>query len=158
MVGAIADWSKLYRQAFDNLKPGGWFEHCELDITRIRGKTPLDDDHIYNQWARNFQEAGQRTGRRFDFAGADMEQWMKEAGFVDVFHTTWTIPIGMWSKNPVWWDIGGFTWVFVDKSLEGFALYILERVLQWKMEDVKKHINDMRSAINRTGLFPRFDL
>jgi SAM-dependent methyltransferase len=32
MHGAIGDWGKLYRQMFQFLKPGGWFQHIEPDI------------------------------------------------------------------------------------------------------------------------------
>ena len=32
MYGAIDDWSKVYRQIYKHLRPGGWFQHMEPDI------------------------------------------------------------------------------------------------------------------------------
>lgn len=39
MYGAIDDLSKLYRQIYDHLKPGGWFQHLEPDIL-LRSDNP----------------------------------------------------------------------------------------------------------------------
>lgn len=39
MQGAIDDWPKFYRQMFQFLKPGGWFQHMEPDI-ELRSDNP----------------------------------------------------------------------------------------------------------------------
>jgi SAM-dependent methyltransferase len=159
MVGAISDWPQLYRQAFHHLKPGGWFEHCDFDITTRSDTDMVDENHIFNRWAANFFESGARTGRSFDFCvKGDMKKWMEEAGFVDIVHRHWKIPIGAWARDPKMKELGVFTFAFIDKSLEGFALFLLNQVLGWPMDRVQEHVKEMRDALHRSRLMPYFIL
>jgi len=159
LIGAISDWPRLYEQAFRHLRPGGWFEHCEYDITTRSDTGLVDDDHIFNRWCKYFFDSSKVTGRRFDFPRkGEMKKIMDEAGFVDVVHRQWKIPIGGWARDPKMKELGFFTFEFIDSSLEGFALFILNKIMEWEVDRIMAHVKEMQDGIRRGRLMPYFIL
>ena len=83
LCGGIADWTRFYSQAYQNLKPGGWLEMVEYG-----GTFRSDDDTIQRApWTRRLcdelYEAGRKFGKRLDVAHMHKE-WLEDAGFLDV--------------------------------------------------------------------------
>lgn len=84
MVGCISDWSKLFKEVYRNLKPGGYLEMQEYE-TWIRS----DDDPDYKNapnistWQTKVDEASMKFGKRLRIAG-QVKQMMIDAGFEDV--------------------------------------------------------------------------
>ncbi|PKS10897.1 hypothetical protein jhhlp_002655 [Lomentospora prolificans] len=160
LIGCIDNWSRLYGQAFSRLKPGGYFEHCEFDI-KTRSDTDLvGPDHVFTKWYQVLVEASDKAGRSFKFPPAEgnMKDIMEQAGFVDVVHRSWKVPIGAWPKDRKMKQLGLFTFEFIDGSLEGFALYLLKEVMGWEFEDIEALVIAMRKAIRRNKLMPYFVL
>ena len=132
--GSIGDWPALYAQCFRHIKPGGWIEELEFDIATK--SDAVDPDHIFNQWNNLFAECGEKMGKSFKVA-AHMKQRISDAGFVDVVEKKWKVPIGGWSSDPKLKRIGLYTLLFLDQSLEGFALYMLQEMgCQHRREEV----------------------
>ncbi|KAK9424106.1 putative S-adenosyl-L-methionine-dependent methyltransferase [Seiridium unicorne] len=85
---------EIFRKAFDNLKPGGYFEMQDLDLQTsedgsIEGTTLTV---IQN----NVHAALASTGMRWDNA-SNYRRWMVEVGFEDV-----TEVVHRWPSNPYW--------------------------------------------------------
>jgi hypothetical protein len=160
MIGTIDDWGKLYGQAFTHLRSGGWFHHCEYDITTRSDTGLVGPDHIFNKWCSLFFEAGKITGKRFDYpaVNGEMINLMEASGFVDVVHRSWKIPIGGWARDIKMKQLGLFTFEFIDGSLEGFALYLFKEILGWEYDDIQEIVGMMRRAIRRSKLMPYFIL
>jgi cyclopropane fatty-acyl-phospholipid synthase-like methyltransferase len=83
LCGGIADWTRFYGQAYQNLKPGGWLEMVEYG-----GAFRSDDDTIQRApWTRRLcdelYEAGRKFGKRLDVAHMH-KKWLEDAGFLDV--------------------------------------------------------------------------
>jgi hypothetical protein len=70
-------------------------------------------------------------GRTFKVA-AQMKQQIIDAGFVDVVEKKWKVPIGGWTSDPKLKRVGQYTLLFLDQSLEGFALYMLKEIMGWE--------------------------
>lgn len=85
-----------------------------------------------------------------------MTELMEEAGFVDVVHKVWKVPIGAWPQEKKMKQLGLFTYEFLDHSLEGFALYLLREVMGWEYEEVQELVDAMRKALRRSRLMPYF--
>lgn len=83
LCGSLADWKKLFRQAFENLKPGGWFEMQEF-LTQVQSDDgTLELTQHLCQWLDELNEASERLGKPLRTAHL-IKPWMEEAGFVDV--------------------------------------------------------------------------
>ncbi|WYZ39985.1 hypothetical protein EsH8_IV_000326 [Colletotrichum jinshuiense] len=160
LYGSIDDWQRLYNQAFEHLEPGGWFENMEFDI-QTRSENPAvesDPNHIYKRWSPLFWEAGDITGRTFRIAQDDrMERYMREAGFVDVQRKVYKVPIGGWPRDPDLKQIGYYSGLFMDQSLDGWALLPIGEILGWTYEEIMVLVGEMRSALRDPKTLPYFN-
>ncbi len=159
MYGSISDWRNLYRQAHDALVPGGWVEnfeftiHLHSDVPEVRN----DPDHIFKRWAAVFYEAGDHMGRTLRIGNnGTIERLLREAGFEDVVQKYYQTPVGGWSSDPVYRQIGLFNLSFMDESLEGFALFLLREVMGWDYERVQVFVAEMRCAIRNAKIRPYY--
>lgn len=85
MLGAVSDWTRLFKQAYTALKPGGWLEsfECEADYRCDDGTVKPDSAMII--WSDLFREGGKKLGRPFTLITDDTQRKsMEEAGFVDI--------------------------------------------------------------------------
>ena len=98
LAAAITDWPKLMRQAFDATKPGGWAEIQDFDITYYSEDGSLKPDHEIQKWITTLLNAS-RDFNRDPCPGSSLEGWMKDAGFQDVHHEKFKLPIGPWPKD-----------------------------------------------------------
>jgi hypothetical protein len=154
--GSISDWSALYEQCFRHTKPGGLIEQLEFDIATQSDQ--VGPDHIFVQWNNLFAECGERMGKTFKTA-AQMRQKIIDAGFVDVVEKKWKVPIGGWSSDPKLKHVGLYTLLFLDGSLEGFALYMLKEIMGWKYEEIQVLVAKMRQALrNWRKLYPYYEM
>ena len=150
MHAAIDDWDKLYAQVFQALKPGGWFQHLEPNIELRASNPDLPDEKgnaVFREWAQVFYDARDKLGRTFRFDGEVMTGWARNAGFDGITHRKFVIPHGGWPKDKRMKEMGMYTGLYMDMSLDGFALYPIGQVLGWSLEEVMGLVARMRAAI-----------
>ncbi|KAJ4863115.1 methyltransferase domain-containing protein [Trichoderma breve] len=161
LYGSISDWSELYKQAFTAMKPGGWIEDFEFNITLMSDVPEVRDDpkHIFKRWSEVFTEAGERMGRTLLIGtGGQMRKLMQEAGFINVVEKNYKVPSGKWSSDPVLKEVGAYNLAFLDESLEGFALFMLKEIMDWDYIEVQVFVSEMRKAINNPKIRPYYIL
>ncbi|KAH7316501.1 S-adenosyl-L-methionine-dependent methyltransferase [Stachybotrys elegans] len=148
-VMAIKNWMKLFRRAFEHLKPGGWIELQEIHhsplTTKDDGEVPLDHP-VAQFWARINEGL---TALGIDFhAAADskLADSMRTAGLVNVTERTFHVPIGTWPKNKVLKTVGLYWRTILLDGLQAIALGPLTRGLKWSIEDVETFLMDVRRA------------
>ncbi len=103
---------------------------------------------IFQRWAKLFYGAGDKLGRTFKFANGNMEKWAGDAGFTDIVHKKYNIPYGNWPKDRKLKEIGQYTLLYLNVSLDGFAIYPIGQILGWSLEEVQVLVAQMRSAVN----------
>ncbi|KAM5373906.1 hypothetical protein ACJZ2D_006735 [Fusarium nematophilum] len=148
MHGAFDDWPKLYRQMFKFLRPGGWFQHIEPNI-HLRCENPKSEaeNETFRQWAQLFFDAGDKINRTFRLTDGIMQDSAREAGFEDIVHKVYTIPLSGWPKDKRLKKEGQFVGLYMDLSLDGFALYPIGQILGWSLEEVEVLVAKMRAAL-----------
>ncbi|RSM03601.1 hypothetical protein CDV31_010398 [Fusarium ambrosium] len=165
MHGAFDNWPKLYRQMFKFLKPGGWFQHIEPNIhLKCENPKSVAENELvllanvtkrrtdgavrtFKQWAELFFDAGDKIGRTFRVTDGIMEESAREAGFEDIVHKIITIPLSGWPKEERLKKEGQFVGLYMDLSLDGFALYPIGQILGWSREKVDDIVSKMRAII-----------
>ncbi|CZS73578.1 unnamed protein product [Fusarium graminearum] len=148
MHGAFDDWHRLYRQMFKALKPGGWFQHIEPDIhLKCDNAASVAENETFRQWAQLFYDAGDKIGRTFNITNGLMQDSARDAGFEDIVHKVHTIPLGEWPKEAKRKKQGQFVGLYMDLSLDGFALYPIGQILGWSREEVEVLVAKMRAII-----------
>lgn len=85
LVGSIADWTALFRQAFQVLKPGAYLESYEATPNTQSDDGTLPPDSALAQWGQLFVDGGRALGRSFTVVEDNVQRRaMEEAGFVDI--------------------------------------------------------------------------
>ncbi|OLN85070.1 hypothetical protein CCHL11_10246 [Colletotrichum chlorophyti] len=159
LEAAVADWPRLFRQAFEHTKPGGYIEVKQIDIRTLSQTTELTDDHIFSRWFEFITEATDKIGktaRNVDNRG--LARGITEAGFVVEGEHEWKVPIGGWARDPALKELGAINLEYNDQSLEGFGLYLLKEVLDWEYAEVMVFVAEMRKALRDSKLQPYYVL
>ncbi|KAK3352419.1 S-adenosyl-L-methionine-dependent methyltransferase [Lasiosphaeria hispida] len=65
-LGAVPDWTWLYKQAYHHLKPGGWIEHTEISFTITSDDGSIPPESAYLWWNQFFCDAGEKMGMTFE--------------------------------------------------------------------------------------------
>lgn len=93
LFGSIADWDRLYREAFRVCKPGGWIEHSENSVRIESDDNTVLPGSAMDQWHRVYWEAGKKYGRTFKVLEDNLQvECMKKAGFIDI--GVWNFKVG----------------------------------------------------------------
>lgn len=83
MSGSIANWSTLFGEAFQSLKPGGWLEMQEFDVWFRSEEGELPADSKIMEWQQYLDQASLMFGKRLNIANQFKEK-MIGVGFEDV--------------------------------------------------------------------------
>lgn len=134
MVGSIGDWQRLYRQAFDSLSPGGWYEAQEFDVWFQGQAGGLKKDSYIVQWQTMLDDASSKFGKRLNCA-AEMKDAFSKVPFVNVQHEIYKVPIGRWPKDQKLREVGVFLQAQMLDSVEGVSMAYFTRVLGWSKEE-----------------------
>ncbi|KAH6853078.1 putative SAM dependent methyltransferase [Chaetomium sp. MPI-CAGE-AT-0009] len=161
LYGSVGDWGRLYAQAYKALRPGGWLEDLEFNIT-LHSDTPSvrdDPGHIFKRWSQFFFEATDRLGKTLRIGmGSTMRDLIAEAGFIDVVEKKYQVPSGGWSSDPRMKIIGRYNLAFLEESLEGFALFLLQEIMGWSFIQVNMFVMEMRNEIRNSKIRPYYIL
>jgi trans-aconitate methyltransferase len=147
LMGSINDWTKLYAQAYDHLAPGGWIQHLDMDIGFTSDDGTVGEDHVMAEWSRTFFDAGDKMGKTFRVLD-QMAPLMQNAGFTDLYQAVFKVPVGGWTKDKIMKQIGQWNYYYCLQGCEGWALFLLTKVMQWQMEEVQVFIAKFKNALN----------
>lgn len=94
LVGSVADWTALFKEAYKTLEPGGYLESCEASCYMESDDGTVDEKSAMNQWGKFFVEGGIKLGRTFLVVEEGVQRKaMEEAGFVDI--EEWNFKVGL---------------------------------------------------------------
>ncbi|KAF6810664.1 SAM-dependent methyltransferase [Colletotrichum sojae] len=159
LEGAIAEWDKLYKQAFIHMKPGSYIEIKEFDIETRSQVQELDKDHPFKAWSKNLLEAADKLGKvGLQCRNNGIAKSLRAAGFTDIVEQKLLVPVGPWANDPILKEVGIGSLAYLDQSLEGFGTFLLKEVMGWEYAEVILFISQFRKALKDFRLQPVFDL
>ncbi|EXL41650.1 hypothetical protein FOCG_15817 [Fusarium oxysporum f. sp. radicis-lycopersici 26381] len=160
LFGAIRDWTALFKEAYNAVKPGGWVESCESEpMTHSDDGTVTNDGltALGGTWDKMFIEGGKATGCSLSVLTEDLQmKAMKEAGFVDIQETFYKIPFGSWPKDPKMAEIGQYAKLSLESDLVGYSQMIWHEVLKWPAEKYQIFLMQVRKDLRNKKLHPYF--
>ncbi|KAK6206806.1 TAM domain methyltransferase [Colletotrichum tabaci] len=148
---SIADWPKLVRNIYTTLNANGWAEFQDYSLLFDSDDGSLTDDHETMKWEKKGNEIADMIGRDFN-PGPKLYNWVKEAGFRNIVHKRYKIPIGPWAKEPHYKDIGMMNLIQLLDGLEAFTLKPFCSVLGWTTEEVQVLLAQVRKEM-KSGVF-----
>ncbi|KAF4833798.1 Secondary metabolism regulator laeA [Colletotrichum tropicale] len=151
MAGAIADWPKLVNNIFANTNPGGWAEFQDWDLLYRSDDGSYTEKHQTHKMLNMFFDACKIIGREAR-PGPLITQWLEDAGFVNIVHHRYPIPVGPWARDAHYKDIGMMNLHQVLDGLEAFNLRLFTGVLGWTEAEVQVLLAQCRKEL-KTGAF-----
>lgn len=146
LLGSIANWPRLVRQIYDNLKPGGWIELQGTLNQPYSEDESLSSDSPVVQLMNGLRQAGRKRGRDMDPASS-FKRWIESAGFVDVQERRFSLPVGAWPKDPKLRTIGIFMAESLREGIEGLTAVPFMEILGWSKEEVHVLNATVRRAV-----------
>ena len=146
LMGSISDWQGLYRHIYNHLAPGGWIQHMDMNIQFTSDDGTIAEGHIMDEWSKVFIDCGERIGKTFSIADK-AEGWIREAGFEEVNVRWYKVPVGKWPKDGRMKEVGICNFHYCYEGAEGWALYLLTKVLGWKVEEAQIFVAKFRNAL-----------
>ncbi|KAL1997304.1 hypothetical protein VTN49DRAFT_5939 [Thermomyces lanuginosus] len=153
---SIKDFGKLLKQCYQSVKPGGLVEFQDWDGYPLSPDGSLDGTGLqqyYDVVYGAFEEAGYEVR-----PGVKLEQWFKEAGFVNIHVEKFVIPYGIWPKDPHLKTVGAWNKAQAEANgYEGFALAALTRHKKWTKEEVIVLASKARADGQNRDIHAMFD-
>ncbi|GKT60185.1 methyltransferase domain-containing protein [Colletotrichum tofieldiae] len=151
LVGSIADWPALFRQAYRALKPGGYLESFEVSPAILSDDGTVPETSALGQWGKFFEEGGRKMGRTFRVLDEELQRTsMEQAGFEHITEWNNKAPIGNWPKDPVKKEIGEWAQLTLLSDIEGYVLFMANVMSTWSREEIHIYAAQLRREI-RSG-------
>jgi SAM-dependent methyltransferase len=171
LCGSTGDWPKLYKRAYNNLKPGGYLEVQEYDAWVFSDDDkPLVKAPWTLDWVSKLSEVSTQFQKPLN-VGRFQKQWMVDAGFegvdeliVKVSHRHLSflftvlmsrllqVPIGTWAKDAKLKELGGFERVHMTESVEAHSMALFTRVLGYSLDQANVLFSMVRRDFNDRSL------
>jgi hypothetical protein len=115
-------------------------QQIEFDIRPRCDDGTLPVDNIFQTI---FDLAAQlsNTGRQFTITGS-MKQWMENAGFVDIVEVHRKLPLGPWSSDPVYQNLGMYFEMYWRTGCQGWLMQSLVNNLGWTPSEVNSTVEE----------------
>ncbi|KAK7993590.1 hypothetical protein PG989_006971 [Apiospora arundinis] len=115
----FADNQVVMRHAFDNMRPGGWIEYCDLYIDPMSRKGRHEGSTVQKFWA-TFRQGMSKIGRDM-LCPRNYKTWLAEVGFVDIKEQIFRCPLADWPQDPVQKKLGQYALVNLTEGARGFS-------------------------------------
>lgn len=139
-----------------NLEVGGWAEFQDFDLTYYSEDGTLDGTALQD-WITTLTGAADKLGRDSN-PGHKLAGWAHDAGFKNVVHKRYKVPMGMWPRDPLLKEIGGYNYTQASMGLEGLTMRLYTSVLGWKEEEILALLVRVRKDLNNPRIHAMFNL
>ncbi|KAK2614105.1 hypothetical protein N8I77_000960 [Diaporthe amygdali] len=151
LVGSIVDWTALFKEAYNALKPGAWLESFEGSPHMISDDGSVADKSAISQWGKFFEEGGRTIGRTFLVVDQGIQKKaMEEAGFIDIQEWEFKAPVGGWPRDKKLKEIGHWAQTALESDIEGYVLFIANVIVGWSREEILVYIAQLRREIRNS--------
>jgi trans-aconitate methyltransferase len=147
MGGGIADWNKLFRECMQNLKPGGWLEVIDFEAWGSTDDNSLSDDSSWHEWQTQLNAAAEKNGRKMNIS-PQIKTMVDAAGFQDVEHLVYKVPLSTWPKDPQLKTLGAYMNLVMTEAMQAYSLALFTRVLGWDAVQVEALLAGARNDLN----------
>lgn len=142
-LGSIGNWPKVYDRVYRHLRPGGYFEHVEIDWAPRCMDGTLKPGKFTEWWYAYVSPpfAGATQPITYD---PNTGQLLQSRGFVNIEHQEFRIPTNGWSNDRAervsgtWWENAMGFGPDQGHGFEALSLAVLTRYQNWPVQDARR--------------------
>ncbi|KAF7586778.1 hypothetical protein BBP40_008349 [Aspergillus hancockii] len=155
--GSVKDFHRLFRQAYKNLAPDGWFEVMEPTVDIFSDDDSVSEAPNLSQWRDMLIEASAKFGKPMG-AAKDYKRWMLDTGFVDVREEIYKVPFSPWAKDAKLKEMGRYQQANMLEALDAYSLALFTRFLGWSVEQIQLLLVGVRQELldRRLHIYSRY--
>jgi len=157
MAGSLGNWPELIRQAFKNTKPGCWVEFQDYDHSFYSEDGSLKEESDLRQWNINLLKAFGDMGRDAS-PGVHLKDWITDAGFENVIHEVFKLPVGPWPKDKRLKEIGSLNLLNLLDGMEAISVAPFTRCFGWTKEKVQMLLLGVRKDVQNPRIHAIYEL
>ncbi|EFX01440.1 hypothetical protein CMQ_6382 [Grosmannia clavigera kw1407] len=149
LIGSVTDWTALFKNAFEALKPGGWFETFDFNGFFESDDGSLTDKAAASQWGYIFREGAKKLGSTASFTIISdnvQQKGLKEAGFINIQEHPMKVPCSEWPEDPKLKEVGLFIRAAWENDPEGFMGFMASTI-GWSPEEITVYCAHMRREL-----------
>jgi hypothetical protein len=147
MFGSDIEWPHLYPEIYDHMESGGYIEQMEVEIIPRYQDDSCPENSIFKRLADVAKQMRNVTGREYTITDG-MKTLIQEAGFVDVVEERLRLPIGRWSSNPMYQDLGDIMEQYFRSGIEGWLMRAMTEYGGKSREEVHQMVNESYDALD----------
>lgn len=144
--GSVVNWPSLYRRVSAHLRPDAWFEQVDIDFEPRCEVRALDGSALYN-WYHNLRQATSDAARPISHQFHAIIDHLQNAGFTDIKHKHFVLPLSRWHSDLWMRHIGGWYGRAFFDSIEPLSLAPFRRILNWPPDEIQHLVTDAKSEL-----------
>ncbi|KAL5685365.1 hypothetical protein EMGR_004250 [Emarellia grisea] len=125
--GSVVNWPSLYRRVSAHLRPDAWFEQVDIDF----------------QPRQATSDAARPISHQFHA----IIDHLQNAGFTDIKHKQFVLPLNRWHSDLWMRHIGGWYGRALFDSIEPLSLAPFRRILNWTSDEIQHLVTDAKSEL-----------
>ncbi|THD00149.1 hypothetical protein EYZ11_000340 [Aspergillus tanneri] len=122
--GSVKDFPRLFSQAYEFLRPGGWFEVVDFTAGVFSDDESSQKSTSLLEWRDRLTEASEMFGKPLGVS-PNYREWMIQAGFKNVREKIFKVPFSPWAKNPKLKELGRYQQENMLEALDAYSLALL---------------------------------
>ena len=147
LLSCFKDPKSVFKEAFDSLTPGGYFEMQDFIWPFQYIGDPPTESALY-KWMAAIDEGAAKLGRPWHNV-PHYKRWFEELGFEDVVEKKYYFPCNKWAKGKYYKELSVYAQTDLLNALEGLSLKVL-CANGWTAEEVRAYLPAVRSDIQNT--------
>lgn len=161
LAGAMQDWPKLLSRVYENTKPGCYAEFQDWNTLLYSQDKSLPPESALSRFHQ--LACHSRRSQGFDpQPGPRLEEWMKDAGFVDVEVRKILLPLGPWPKDEHMKELGAINHVQMMKGFEALCYGMLTHLPQdaggpWNSDEIQVFLAQIRKDMTNKKIHSVYD-
>lgn len=152
LTGSIKDWPKLVKNIFDHLNPGGWAEFVDVSGDFYSTDGTYTEKNATHRWITTLLDTMDGVGHS-GRVGPKLGGLVQGAGFQEIKHQKFLVPIGPWAKDPYYQEVGLMNLAQILEGLEGFTMRVYCDMLGWTQTEAEVLLAEVRKELKKLHTF-----
>ncbi|KAL2153140.1 hypothetical protein VTH82DRAFT_4295 [Thermothelomyces myriococcoides] len=139
-------WMNYLSDILRVLRPGGWCQMVEIYFNAQSDNGTLTSNHALQIWSQSYMQSIQPL--KDPRAPLRLQNWMVQAGFVEVESRMLTLPLSGWPTDPRENAIGAANQANLHRLMSSLSVYPLAHALNMTDAEIQLLIAQARSEAN----------